>query len=198
MKKFLSLLLIAAMIFSLAACGGGNEEVKDEVKDEKTETIEVDEGLINVDITIPASMFEGQTDQDIKAAAEEAGRKCVINEDGSVTYTMSKKQQKEALKEMKDDLDETIHEFLEGEEPLESFEEITYTDDLSEFTIKVNEKYGTNFDTFASLAFLTIGGYYQMFAGVPMDEMDCAITYVDYQTGEVLNSSSLKELQEQE
>ena len=192
MKKFLSLLLIAAMVFSLAACG----DSKEEPKEDKTETIEVDEGLINVDITIPASFFEGKTDQDIEAAADEAGHKCVINEDGSVTYTMTKKQQKEALQEMKDDLDEAIHEFMEGEEPLESFEEITYNDDLTEFTIKVNEKYGTNFDTFASIAFLGMSSYYQMFAGVPMDEMDCVISYVDYQSGEVLDSSSLKEMQE--
>ena len=191
MKRILAVLLIVAMIFSLAACGGTS-------KDEgKNDGINVDEGLLNVDITMPASMFEGQTDQEILDDAAENDYKCVVNEDGSVTYTLSKKQQREALKEMKEDLDEVIQECLEGEDALESFEAITYNSDLTKFTIKANEKYGTGFDNFAALGFMITSSYYQLFAGKDPESIDCVITFVDYKTNEEIDTVSMKELGEE-
>lgn len=189
MKKLLAVFLVIAMVFSLAACGASEEE-KD--KDE----IQVDENLINVDITLPADMFEGQTDQEIVAEAEEGGYKCVVNEDGTVKYTMTKKQQKELLQGMKDQVDEGIQGYLEGEDEIASFEDVQYNNDLTKFTIKVNENYGDSGEGWAAFSLLLTSAYYQRFAGVADDDMDCVISYVDAESGEELDHISLKELSE--
>ena len=55
-------------------------------------------------------------EEDIKAAAAENGFKdCTINEDGSVTYKMSKSKHKEMLNDLKSSFDESIASLLEGE-----------------------------------------------------------------------------------
>ena len=97
MKKLVSLLLTLALMMSLVACGGGSEtqtngNASAEKETENSAGVQVDEGLLNVDVTLAASFFEDQTEEEIKAEAKENGYSdCKINDDGSVTYTLSKK-----------------------------------------------------------------------------------------------------------
>ena len=112
-KKILTLVLALAMSLSLCACGGksGGEapaesEEPDAVASPDGESegsgIQVDEGLLSVEITIPASFFEEKTEDEIKADAEENGfTGCTVNEDGSVTYKMSKARHREMMDGMK-------------------------------------------------------------------------------------------------
>ena len=55
MKKGFKALLSVLMILSLGACGQKEDTAKPE---ETKETVEVDEGLLNVTVTLPASFFE--------------------------------------------------------------------------------------------------------------------------------------------
>ena len=189
MKKIISILLVIAMMFSFSACG----------KDEKTEenngndTVQVDEGLLFVDITAPANMFEGKSEQDIIKEAEDDGYKCVVNEDGSVTYTMTKKQQKEMLREMKEDIDDQIDDILNGGGS-SSFESITYGKNFESFEFIVNERYDNYNDALTAIGFLIYGSYYQIFSGVDMDDVDCVITCIDSKSGEEVNQISYREL----
>lgn len=70
MKKMI--FAVAALLVALAACGGeeqeksgtaSQEESGQAVKEEDNESIEVEKGLLNVEITIPAS-FVGEKDND--------------------------------------------------------------------------------------------------------------------------------------
>ena len=96
---------------ALVACGGGSEtqsggNATSEKETENSAGVQVDEGLLNVDVTLAASFFEDQTEEEIKAEAKENGYSdCKINDDGSVTYTMSKKKHAEMLDEMKTSFD---------------------------------------------------------------------------------------------
>ena len=157
MKRTLALLLALVMTVSLCACGGGSETPKQdagttnsqvestgqtnkEASSDKGEGgIEVDEGLLSVEITMPATFFEEETEESIKASAAENGfNSCTVNEDGSVTYKMSKAKHKEMLAEMKTSVDESIAEMINGEEAVESFMKIEYADDLSKFDVYVD------------------------------------------------------------
>ena len=79
MKKLLAFLLVFAMLLSLVACGGTTDtenkgnSTQNDGNSENNGSIQVDEGLFTVDITMPASFFDGQTEDEIKAAAEENG-----------------------------------------------------------------------------------------------------------------------------
>lgn len=188
MKKNIYLLLAITLMLSLTACSE-NEEQKEQ--NENAGIVQVDEGLLNVDVTLAATFFEDMTEEEIKKKAEDEGYKdCKINEDGSVTYTMTKKKRQEMLDEMKDSIKGTIAGALEGEEKVESFIYIEHNDDFSKFDIYVDSEKYTMWDSLYSMTFFVAGAYYQSFAGVPREEIDVVVNFVDNETQEVLDTSS--------
>lgn len=190
MKKNIYLLLAITLMLSLTACGE-NEEQKEQNESENAGIVQVDEGLLNVDVTLAATFFEDMTEEEIKKKAEEEGYKdCKINEDGSVTYTMTKKKRQEMLDEMKDSIKGTIAGVLDGEEKVESFIYIEHNDDFSKFDIYVDSEKYTIWDSLYSMTFFVAGAYYQSFAGVPSEEIDVVVNFVDNETQEVLDTSS--------
>ena len=69
MKKFISLVLSTTMCLSLMACGGNSDdsqqtEMENTESQEETQTVEVDEGIFDVEITVPADFLEEGTTQD--------------------------------------------------------------------------------------------------------------------------------------
>ena len=68
----------------------------------------MDKGLLNVEVTLPASMFEGEDMDSSIAEAEKEGIKVTRNDDGSATYKMSKGKHKEMMKEMEAELQKPL------------------------------------------------------------------------------------------
>lgn len=213
MKRIIALLMIFAMLLSLCACGGGKaaddavdatsaatEEGGDKAAaeaDKETDTLEVDENLFNVEVKLPASFFDGESAEEIIAAAEEQGiKKCVVNEDGSVSYTMSKDKHRELLDGLRSDAEESIASFLEGESAVASFVDIVYNDNFSEFNITVNDQYST-WDMFSGFAFYIVGAYYQVFDGANPDEVDVIVNFID-EAGELKDTMSYREFMDSE
>ena len=205
MKRLLAAILVLAMVLSLCACGEQKttsqneqppaESMADTTDNSESTAIEVDEGLLNVEVTLPASFFEDESEEEIKAAAEENGfSKCTINEDGSVTYKMTKAKHKEMLAEMKSDLDESIAAMINGEEAVESFQKIEYADDFSKFDVYVDRAKYTAFDSLYVLAFYISGAYYQAFEGKDMNDIDVVVNFIDEATNEIFESSSYRNL----
>jgi hypothetical protein len=188
MKKFFYIILSLGMVF-LTACSD-DEQKKDTNKDEnaKEQGVKVDEGLMNVEVTLPASMFEGEDIDAVIADAKKEGVKEVTkNDDGSLTYKMSKAKHKEMMKEMKTNLLETIEETKNGEEYV-SIKDITYNDSFSKFTLVVDkEAYENSMDGFAVLTLGMTGMMYQLFDGVDSDEYSVVVSLKDEATEKVFN-----------
>lgn len=202
MKKLLVLLAMLALL--LAACG--NEETtttKDETKESQTasETTEgeeeeseeggvnVDKGLFSVEVTLPASFFEGEDVAETVANAEENGfGEATVNDDGSVTYKMSKSKHKEMMAELAASVEETKTELVEsGDFP--SIKSVETNKDYTSFTINVDRAaYENSFDAFATMSVGVVGSYYQAFNGVKAEDMEVLIEVKDVDTGEVINS----------
>lgn len=173
MKKIISLLLTLAMTLSLCACGGSSFK----------------------EVTLPATFFEEKTEEAIKADAEEKGfTACTVNEDGSVTYKMSKAKHKELLDETKASVNETIDSLLNGEESVASFIRIDHADNFSRFDIFVDPKTYTPWDSLHALVFYVAGVYYQVFDGKDAASVDVLVSFIDNSTKEVISSSSYQEL----
>ncbi len=198
MKKTISLLIVFVMMLTLGACGGGQTQTggtnSGEKETENSVGVQLDEGLLNIDLTLAASFFEDKTEEEIKAEAKENGYSdCKINEDGSVTYTMSKKKHAEMLNKMKNSFDEMIAGCLEGDEEVASFIDIKHNEDYSKIDIYVDAELYTMWDNLYALTFYIAGAYYQAFSGVANDEIDVVVNFIDNGTKEVLNTASYKE-----
>lgn len=209
-KKIALIALVALFALSASACSGGSKDTnvpptdtaaqtgtnaaasngaEDGVPEDGKQTgIEVDKGLLNVEITLPASFFQGDPEQAIANAKANGVSEAVVNEDGSVTYKMSKATHEKMLKDMKDQAVQTIEEFVNDEE-LASIRDIEYNDKLSEYTVIVDRAaYENSFDGFIVLGLGMQGMFYQAFDGVPSEKQKVTINVKDQATGEIFHS----------
>lgn len=206
MKKIIALLLSIVVLISVTACGAN--PTKNTTSDKKltesttttdntSEKLEVDENLLTVDITLPASFFQDQSEEEIKEKALENGcKKCTINDDGTVIYTMTKKAHKDLLKKMSDEIKKSVSELLKGENSVASFVSIDYNDDFSKYEVYVDPAKYNSMDSLYALGFYVTGAYYQALAGIDNDKIDVVVSFMDNETKEVIDTASYKEYME--
>jgi hypothetical protein len=187
MKKVVSLFL-ASMMMLLVACSAEKTDNQSKEKEKsKNEAVQVDKGLLNVTLTLPASMFEGQNVDQVIADAQKEGIKATKNTDGSVTYKMSKAKHKEMIQEMKKGVIESVNGIKSGKD-YTSIKDITYNDDFSEFTLIVDKSaYENSMDGFAVLGLGMSGMMYQLFNGVKSEDYKVTIQVKDETTEEIFD-----------
>jgi len=194
LKKMLFAILMSVM-FTLTACSPSNDSNKEEKQaGEKTEesggALEVDKGLLTVEVTIPATFIEGEDIDNVVAEAKKDGIKDVTkNEDGSVTYKMSKAQHKKMMKEMKTSVTTYVDEIV-NDEDFASIQDIKHNGSFSEFTVVVDKAaYENSFDGFAMLGLAMSGMYYQAFEGTNADKLNVTVHSKDASTGEIFGTT---------
>lgn len=192
-KKLVALFMVGLMSVSLAACGETTTSTPESNKSEKS--LSADKKLLDVEITIPASLLDEEDDFELGQEEKDKGIKQITkNEDGSMTIKMSKKAHKEFLSEMKEAIDENITEILKDKENCPAFTEITYNDDATVFDIKVDKSLYGGLDSFYALTFYMAGNMYQAMNAVPESEIKTVVNFIDKDTGEVIESGDSSEL----
>lgn len=181
---------LITIIFSvfLIGCSSPDSE-NNNTEDEEESQLEIDKGLLNVEVTLPAAFFEEEDIDSVIADAKENGVKEVTkNEDGSLTYKMSKATHQDLMNEMEADINKSIEEMTNsGDYP--SIKAISSENNsFSEFTVEViREEFENSFDGFALLGLGIYGGYYQIFNGTKADDYQVVIHLKDQDTGEVFD-----------
>lgn len=141
---------------------------------------------MNVEIVLPASMFEGQDiDTVISEAKSEGVDEIKKNDDGSLTYKMSKSKHKEMMEEMKSSVLESIEETKTSQD-FNSIKDVTYNKDFSEFNLIVDKvAFQDSFDGFAAMGLGMSGIYYQVFNGA---DPKTTVVIKDEATGGVIDT----------
>lgn len=194
MKKISFLLLLISMLV-ITACSSEQDTSKASIaaedSQEKTEekSVQVDKGLLNVELTIPASMFEGEDiDQVIADAKEDGVKEVTKNKDGSLTYKMSKSAHKKMMQEFETGIEETLEEMVTSEDFV-SFKEVSHNDSFNEFTLVVDKAaYENSFDGFGIFALGMSGMLYQVYEGKEMKSSKVTISVIDEATEEVVDT----------
>ncbi len=157
-----------------------------------TPMVEVDEGLFTVTITMPQEFVGEKTQEELDLEREELGYKSAdLNDDGSVTYVMTKRQHREALKKTAEGMQETINGIV-GSPDYPGISAIHVNDDLTEFRIVMNTKsVGLN-ETFVAMTLAFGSKLYNTFAGDP--DKDGVITWIYEETGEELFALGVNEI----
>lgn len=195
-KKLTSIILSILLVLSFVGCTQSDPDTTNDTANSASETteestaakgIETDEKLLSVEITLPASLFEGQdmASFDTAAYVEEQGfLSAKVNEDGSLTVTMTKSKHNELLDEMATSLDTSFAEFANSEDT-PYIKEITHNDDFTAVTMKVDKAaYENAFD----LTPLAIGISVAMYQAFTETEYHVEISIVDVATGDTINT----------
>ena len=185
MKKWL--IAVSATALLLTVCEGENEK---DIRGDSWEYINVNKGIVNVDVTLPTNFFIGSTEEKIIEEAKEKGIiEAIINEDGLVTYTLSKSKYKEMMKKLGDSIVSTIDEIVNSED-YTSIKEISYNKDFTEFDMKVDrQQYEEGFDGFAISGLVIYSTYYSAFDGKSSEDLQITFNMIDETTDEIYNTT---------
>ncbi|MDQ0483259.1 hypothetical protein [Guptibacillus hwajinpoensis] len=200
MKKISYTILVLSLTL-LAACSSNeqssnndksqaatNQTEEDNGKSKDDGEVAVDKGLLSVEVTIPASMVESENTEETIASAKEQGIKEVTeNEDGSVTYKMSKSVHKKLMNEIGTSIEETVEETINNEDFV-SIKDISHNDSFSKFTVIVDkESYENSMDGFATITLGMSGMIYQIYDGADPEKYSVTISMKDEASGEVFD-----------
>lgn len=195
-KKTVPLLLIMSMSIILISCGSTTEAP--EGTTQATDTLKVEENLLSVELTIPASLVGDDAatlDEEAKAAGVS---EITQNEDGSVTMKMSKIAHQKMLDEFKGSIDESLTEILNDKETYPSLTEITYNEDLTEFTVKVDPATYGEFEALSAIGLHIAGNVYQALNAVPENQIKTIVNFVNKDTGEIIETGDSSKMNETE
>lgn len=218
MKKRAIVLMLSTM-FVLSSCGNNNTQqaemlemdnpvVEEEASNEEQENtsdnselessgkVEVDEGLFDVELTIPANFVGESTQEELDALCEENGFKSIVlNDDGSATYTMAKNKHKEIMDEYRTDILNNLNDMI-GSENYPNITNIETNDNFTEFTVTTKNTELDLAESFSFLTFYMAGGIYNAFSGEEIDNI--SVTFVNADNGEVITTANSSDMEDME
>ena len=203
--KLIKVLLCILMMLNLVGCSGNKSSDDKKSGNEASEGIQVSTGddsariyntVTNVKVTLPASLFEyvdeeiSQDDLD-KAAFENGFISATLNEDGSVTYVMSKDKYNAYVAELAMSIDKGLEELCNTENS--TIVDIKHNADFTDYTITLDADVVGFTESFVSLAIVLYSAFYYGFTGKDMTS-GVHFTYVN-KSGDVLEEYSTDEME---
>ena len=203
--KLIKVLLCILMMLNLVGCSGNKSSDDKKSGNEASEGIQVSTGddsariyntVTNVKLTLPASLFEyvdeeiSQEDLD-KAAFENGFISATLNEDGSVTYVMSKDKYNAYVAELAMSIDKGLEELCNTENS--TIVDIKHNADFTDYTITLDADVVGFTESFVSLAIVLYSAFYYGFTGKDMTS-GVHFTYVN-KSGDVLEEYSTDEME---
>ena len=187
MKKALSVFLIGIMVISFAACSKQPETKPESTTEATTQTTTelVSESGADVEITVPSSFFnedDPATDELTEDQKSKGFKKAKINDDGSVTYTISEEAYKELKKTMKTDVADGLNELTEDYPQIRKVE---FNDDFSDIKLYVVKKeYEDSMAVMAVYQAGLLGQTYQAYTGTAIKDLSVDVNVIDNASGE--------------
>ena len=204
MKRLLALTLALLMLTGCGASpdsvpdsqGDGSESVSENANgtaDNSSDGIDVDKGLLEVEFTVPAEFFdEGTTQESLDEAVNEEGFKsATLNDEGSVSYVMTRAKHAEMMDDIREEIDSSLAEMV-GSEEYPTITKIEPNSTYTEFKVYLSTEEVGLAESFSALALYVFGGMYNAFNGEPVD--DVAVFFVSESTDEVIQESHSKDL----
>ena len=227
MRKTALLIATALLTATLTACSGSTGTTSDSTSksnqqeaaatDTTTETqtepqaaaqasttesdggINVDKGLLNVEITIPADYaetygFTFKSQEEADSYAKEQGFKSVtLGDDSSVSLVMSKSQHKKMMDGLNKTIDEALQEMV-GSEDYPNITAVEHNDNFTDIKVTTKSEELSLNESFSTLSLYLFGGMYNAFNGTPVDNIH--IDFVNNASGEVIDSFDSKNLED--
>lgn len=183
MRVFCCLFLVMVLI----ACSNDKEKAKNVAVDKKDDEVEV---------TFPAILYKNISIDMISEKAKTDGIDEVIrNDDGSVTYKMSKS----VYNDMLERTDQLINNIInKSKEKTETFKDITYDKNFSKFTLVVDQKnYKNSSEVFTTYILGISALNYQVYRGTKADDAKVSIALKNEKTGEVFSEITFPDVLEE-
>ena len=152
--------------------------------------VETENGILYVKITLPADFVGDEvTQESIDSKAGETYTSGTLNEDGSVTYKMTKKQHKAMLTSLAETCEESFQEWVDSSDY--AISEISHNSDFTSFDVHLETEEAGFSEKFLALAFYMYGGIYARFSGKKVDNIEVNYYSVNGDLIETANSANM-------
>ena len=132
--------------------------------------VETENGLFFVTITVPADLVGGDvTQEELDAQEDGTFLSAVLNEDGSVTYRLTKQQHKAMLDDTAAEIDAALSELAADDSY--AFTAIEHNADYSHFDVYLSTDELGLMESFTVAAFYSYGAMYALMAGRTSDNV---------------------------
>jgi hypothetical protein len=152
--------------------------------------VTTENGIFYVTITIPADMVGADTTQEsLDAEKNEFFTSAKLNDDGSVTYKMTKRQHKAMLDEFTKKIDEGLQELVDNADY--AFTKITHNANYSSFDAYLSTSHVGITESLMVLALYMYGGLYGLISGESVDNISVNFYSSDGSLISTANSSNM-------
>ena len=154
--------------------------------------VDVDKGVFNVTITVPKDFIGDTTQEKLDESAKEKGYKsATLNDDGSVTYVMTKAQHEEMLSGIRESIDKSLSAMI-GSDDYPNITNVEHNDNYTSFTITTKNEEPDLTESFSVMALYMFGGMYGIFAGEEVDNVH--VDFKNADSGEIISSADSKDM----
>lgn len=194
------LLALALALLVLAGCSSGSQSESPNVQPSENQSAtptpsapastepspSVEAGII--EFTVGASFFdEGITQEELDESSTANGIiSATLNDDGSVTYTMTKDAHKEFMAELAQTIKDGLEE-LANSEDYATISKVEAEAPFVEFRVYLDANEVGLMESFTVLAFYMYGGMYNAFNGTEVD--DISVYFINSTTGDVIQEA---------
>ncbi|MBQ9824950.1 MAG: hypothetical protein IJM63_10660 [Solobacterium sp.] len=142
------------------------------------------------EVTLPEMFTDENTSQElIDGHAGVTYTSGTVNENGSITFRMTKDQHKAMLEDITDSCEDAIEELADEES---GYSKITHNADYTEFNVRLSRKYSEYEDSYTAMVFCMYGRMCSVFTGEKKEILVSFLTE-DGQTADTYSSSEFEE-----
>lgn len=145
--------------------GGSGQEMTQEDWDKLSAIgdVEVENGIMTVALTVPADLAQNTTQETIDAGIGTQYQSAIRNEDGSITYKMTKAQHQAMVEQLAVSFDRSLQELVDDESHMIS--NITRNDDFTVFDVTLDGTELAMSDAYTAFGLYMYGDMYGVFNG---------------------------------
>ena len=182
------LLIYLCLMFLLTGCTANNKS--ETSSSDPASIIQEVQSLPDAEINIPNALVGNEITEENAVLVTEADKETNGDApDNTSTYAISGEERTNIVNGLSQDVIDGINNILSNKEQYSNIVSITPNEDCTEFTISVKNGEINIYESMLIMSFYTMGDKYQIYNGVPQDEVNTIVRYVNDSTGEVIVES---------
>lgn len=182
------LLIYLCLMFLLTGCTANNKS--ETSSSDPASIIQEVQSLPDAEINIPNALVGNEITEENAVLVTEADKETNGEApDNTSTYAISGEERTNIVNGLSQDVIDGINNILSNKEQYSNIVSITPNEDCTEFTISVKNGEINIYESMLIMSFYTMGDKYQIYNGVPQDEVKTIVRYVNDSTGEVIVES---------
>ena len=154
--------------------------------------VQVKNGIMTVSLTVPADLAQNITQETIDAGIGTQYQAAFRNQDGSITYKMTKEQHQAMLEQLAVSFDNSLQEMIDNENY--TISNITRNNDFTVFDITLDGAEPSASDSFAAFSLYMYGELYGVFNGKRPEHV--IVNYLD-SNGNLIDSDDSATMNQQ-